>query len=198
MTNSYLITWNKGYGESGTHSVSSTEELLDFFDTRVRSEAAQYTFTNSDDVDDYEVYALAGSTNPLEDIYQIVEFANSRQPGTVIEGVPLPTAPRLWFAEFRVKSIILYSFGSEPLSAVTKLLSTWIDISSKDAEIDPQLFHDHRAELTVKQVSVDTVYGKLGATGEYDFGAQQALKGDDPTFDDIFQALSPSAAPLRF
>jgi hypothetical protein len=195
--NSYLIEWNKGYGDSGTYSVSSTAELLDFFDTRVRSEAAYYTFTNADDVDDFDVSALAGSTNPLTDIYKIVKFANSRQPGEVIEGEPL-AAPPLSFAAFQLGATTLHSFGSDPSSAVTKLLSTWIEITSGDATINPQLIHDHRAELIVRQVSAGTAYGYSGDTRKLDLGEGKKIRGDDPAFDDIFHIHAPSTSAPRF
>lgn len=178
MKNSYLITWNKGYGESGTYSVSSTEEFLDFFDTRVRSEAAYLTFTNSDDVEDYDIYPLAGSQNPLKDIYQIVAFANSREPGAVIEGERLVAEPILWFASFNANSTTAHAFGTAPDNAVANLLTSGMD---------PQLISDERAKLMVVQVSANTAYVLHVKAAVLNPDENTLIRGDDPIFDDIFQ-----------
>lgn len=87
---------------------------------------------------DYYVYLLAGSTNPLTDMYEIVDFANSRQSGEVNEGKLLKIQPSLWFAAFDQGSTTLHSFGLDPESAVKALLTTWAEIVSEDNEIDPQ------------------------------------------------------------
>jgi hypothetical protein len=194
MPNTYLVEWQVEFEGKDSRVLGSTAELLDFFDHRVRREADHFIYSKSKDLDDFNVVPLVGSTNPLEDVYEIARFANEREPGAVIEGPLLAAAPTLWVAAFRAEGIFMNAFGSEPHTAFQGLVQHWKEAVDVGAISEPALLYENAASIHVRQVTIGSTFSFEGNGITPLVGDLGGIKGDEPIFAELLDQIMPQGS----
>lgn len=183
--NSYLIQWDFGYGSNGSFTVSSTAELLDFFDMRLPYSSGD-SYKQSEGLDCYSVYPLAGSTNPYSDEYEVFKVANERVPGTVPEaGFPLSG---IWMAWFTLEDERVEAFGTSPEHAVDRLIEGWQEYCKNDWWLASSKIIELRGDIEVLAVKAGSAFA-IGTATETQWRVSD-LKGDDNRFDQILEKYS--------